>query len=84
MLDKQHNYNSVGIGGDDYNSGPYMVMFPAGTMIVSFIVSITKDNISENSENFRLLINSSALPDGVTVDATSDVKVVILNGNGKG
>ena len=67
--------------GDDYNSGPYFVNFPARTTIVSFNVSIVKDNITEGNENFQLVIDSSTLPDGVTVDATSnrDTEIIIVS-----
>ena len=51
-------------------------------------MTIVKDNITEGNENFHLAINSSTLPDGVTVDSTSDsdseVTVVINDiDNGK-
>ena len=51
-----------------------------------FNVLIVKDNITEGNENFHLAINSSTLPDGVTVDSTSDSDsevTVVINDNGK-
>ena len=65
-------------GGDDYNSGPYIVHFPARMTKVSFNVTITKDNISEQDEIFYLTINSSALPEEVSVGATGDTSIVIV------
>ena len=46
-----------------------------------FNVSIVKDNITEGNENFQLVIDSSTLPDGVTVDATSnrDTEIIIVS-----
>ena len=49
----------------DYNSGPYIVTFPAGDTTATFNVPITDDMIAEGNENFTLTINQ-ALPDGVT------------------
>ena len=75
---EQHNYINGITGGVDYNSGPYTVKFPVGMITASFNVSITKDNISEGNENFHLMINSSTLPNGVTVDATGDTSITIV------
>ena len=84
MINIKSNTTINGVtGGDDYNSGPYIVKFPVGMITASFNVSITKDNISEGNENFHLMINSSALPNGVIVDATSDTSVTIVNDDGK-
>jgi len=74
---KLHSYISGVSGGDDYNSGPYIVQFPAGVTSASFNVSITKDNVSEGNENFNLMINSSMLPNGVTVDATGNTMIIV-------
>ena len=66
-------------GDEDYASGPYYVMFPVGMTIVSFNISIFDDTLDENSENFILTIDSTALPigffvsnDGATVSITDN------------
>ena len=46
---------------------------------VSFSVGITDDNILENDEIFQLSINSSSLPNRVTVDNPSEVTVTIMD-----
>ena len=38
------------IGGEDYVSGPYTVIIPAGETNVSFYVSITDDSMHERDE----------------------------------
>ena len=44
---------------------------------------ITDDNIVESSEKFGLNINSSSLPDGVTVGSANQVIVTIKDDDGK-
>ena len=44
-----------------------------------FSVGITDDNILENDEIFQLSINSSSLPNRVTVDNPSVVAVTIVD-----
>ena len=44
-------------GNDDYVSGPYNVVFPAGASNTSFSVSIKDDNVTEDPEAFLLSIN---------------------------
>ena len=45
------------IGGDiDYGSGPYTVMFPAGSTTASLSISVNNDNIVEMNETFSLTI----------------------------
>lgn len=53
--------------------------FSAGVTIVSFDVLIHDDNTMEGNENFNLSINSSSLPDGVTVGDPGQVTVIILD-----
>ena len=43
-------------GGTDYSSGPYTVLFPAGTTNASLDISINNDNIVEMNETFSLTI----------------------------
>ena len=47
--------------------GPYSVTIPAGEMNASFSISIIDDDIPENDETFVIAINSSSLPNGVTI-----------------
>ena len=56
-----HNvYSSNNVtGGDDYDSGPYNVTFPAGVTSVSFNVPIIDDDVLEENENFKLVIGNS-------------------------
>jgi len=55
-------------GGIDYDSGPYIVTFPARVTSVSFDIAINNDNILElTDEKFDLTISQSSLPTGFTV-----------------
>ena len=76
---KLHSYISGVSGG----FGPYIVQFPAGVTSASFNVSITKDNVPEGNENFNLMINSSMLPNGVTVDATGNTMIIVNDRSSK-
>ena len=67
----------------DYDSGPYTVQFNAGDTRVSFNVSVYDDNILERNETFNLLINTSSLPSGVTVDDPGQTTVTIVDNDGK-
>ena len=62
----------------DYGSGPYTVTFPAGVTRVPFDISINDDEIFELSEIFRLVIDSSSLPTGGTVDNPGSAVVTII------
>ena len=74
-------------GGVDYDSGPYVITFPAGVTRVSFAVVITNDNVLEGDEKFNLVIDPSFLrhrqtvsnPDRVTVTIYDDDGNLILN-----
>ena len=67
----------------DYDSGPYIVTFPAGEESVSFRISINDDNIFEHNENFVLTINESSLPTGVYIDNLNETIVTIVDNDGK-
>ena len=67
----------------DYNSGPYTVQFNVGVTNSSFNVMITDDNILENDETFNLNINTSSLPNAVTVGAPDQATVTIPANDGK-
>ena len=73
------------IGGDDYVSGPYNVTFPAGVTEVSLNVTIINDVLLEYNETFQLSINinSSSLPNRVTVDNHNEVTVTIVDNDSK-
>ena len=71
------------IGDDDYISGPYNVTFPAGMTEVSLNVTVMDDNVLESNERFQLSINSSSLPNRVSVDNPSVVDVTIVDNDRK-
>ena len=50
---------------------------------VTFNVDISDDRILESNERFQLSINSSSLPNRVTVDNPSQVNVTIVNNHRK-
>lgn len=52
---------------------------PIGTKNVSFDISITNDNRREDNETFRLVIDSSSLPDGVVVGSPSQALITIVD-----
>ena len=66
-IDIVHEYHVIYTGGLDYVPGPYPVSIPAGNMSASFNISIIDDDIPENVETFVIAINSSSLPNGVTI-----------------
>jgi len=75
--------NNVTGGGIDYDSGPYGVTFTAGQTSVPFDVAINDDDILENTEMFALIIDSSTLPDLVTVGDPSQATVTIIDTDSK-
>ena len=72
-------YNLVLGGGIDYIAGPYTVKVPAGKVNASFRISITNDNKKEINETFRLIIDSSSLPDGVVVGSRGQALITIVD-----
>ena len=62
-------------GGNDYDSGPYNVTFPAEVTRIPFDVPIKKDNILERNETFTLMIATS-LPDKVTGQGQATVTIL--------
>ena len=68
---------------DDYNYGPYMVQFNAGEIHALLLVSINNDNILEGNETFYLAIDSSSLPNSVSVDNGGQTTVNILDDDSK-
>ena len=71
------------VGGDDYSSGPYTVIFPAGYTSVKFNVSINDDNILDDRESFNLTIIPSSLPVSINVITPAQVTVTIVDDEGK-
>ena len=67
------------IDNNDYDIGPYTVTIPAGQNDVTFSVSITDDNIHEESETFNLIIDESSLPSGITSSNSNTVTVTIMD-----
>ena len=59
------NYILISID-NDFDTGQYTVIIHAGENNVTFSISITDDNIREESETFHLIIDESSLPNGVT------------------
>ena len=67
----------------DYGPGPYEVTFTAGTTEASLNVSLTDDNIFERNEKFMLTIDSSSLPNNVTIGDPDEATVTIVDNDGK-
>ena len=70
-------YNFV--DNNDYDAGPYTITIPAGENDITFSVSITDDNILEQSETFNLIIDESSLPSGVTSSYSNITTVIIMD-----
>ena len=73
----------VCVGGGNYSSVTYSVMFIAGVTAVSFDVLITDNNILESNMNFSIAIDPSSLPNRVTVDNPDQASVTIIDDDGK-
>jgi len=70
--------NNITGGGVDYDSGPYVVIFPAGETSVPFVVAINDDNIVEINETFNLTIVSSS-SNKVTLGSSVQTTVTIFD-----
>ncbi|XP_065893250.1 sodium/calcium exchanger 1-like [Dysidea avara] len=69
-----------GVGAnEDYFSGPYFVVFPARMTQAVFNILLIDDNISEETETF---INSSSLPNNVTIGELGEAEVTSLDNVG--
>ena len=64
-------------GGDDYDTGPYAVSFSAGQQYATLMVSTVEDNITELSECFKLVINSTDQPDLVEIGSPNTSFITI-------
>ena len=79
------NSNNLTGKGNDYNSGPYYVTFPAGEVNVSFnITIIINDVVLEDNETFNLTIKEVSLPENVTLGKIDITQVTIVNNGGSG
>jgi len=68
---------------EDYSSGPYYVVFTAGMTEAVFNVSINDNEILEEAETFNMIINSSSLPNNVTIGELGEAVVTILDNDGE-
>ena len=70
------------IGVEDYDSGPFTVIFASGITNASFNVTIIDNNQLESNETFYLFINPSSLPTisvNITISDPSQATVTILD-----
>lgn len=63
--------------GEDYISGPYTAVIPAGMTNGTFRVMIINDDILENDENFNIAIDQRTLPIQVTAISPHQATVTI-------
>ena len=68
---------------NDYTTGPYSVTISAGMTNTSYNISITNDNLLEESETFYIFLNPTFLPSGVVVGDINQAAVTIINDDGK-
>ena len=81
----RHNislYKTLG-GNEDYDSGPYTAMLPAGMTRVTVNISVADDNIFEGNRNFTASIDLLSLPSYVTTLNPNEAIVTILEDDGK-
>ena len=71
-------YTCIIIHIADFDTGPYVVKFPANNTSTSFNISLTNDKILENNETFHLFIDYSQLPDGIVVDGSQSICTVTI------
>ena len=71
------------IDNKDYDAGPYTITIPARQNDVTFSISITDDNILEQSETFNLIIDESSLPRVITSSDPNRVTVTIMDNDSK-
>lgn len=78
---KNHNniFTYYRIGIIDYNVGPYASTISAGMTTATFNLTIVNDNILEENEFFYVVINSSSLPNDVSVSSPLQLTVTIAN-----
>lgn len=71
------------VGGDDYGSGPYNVLFAAEETVAQFSVPITDDDLVEEEEKFSLDITSTSLPLNIKIGSPEKATVTIMDDDGK-
>ena len=64
--------------GSDFSFAPHNISFPDGVTIVTFNVTIMRDNILENDEFFSLSIDALTLPERVTVGSFNDITTITI------
>ena len=69
-------------GGEDYDSGPYPIMFLAGMTSIPFSISINNDTTFEANETFMININSQ-LPYNIMVGDPVEAIVTIVDDDSK-
>jgi len=72
---KFSNLYQCGIGGVDYDSKPYTIIFTSNQTRAPFNISIYDDDILENDESFTLMINDS-LPSRFSVEGQAMVTIM--------
>ena len=68
---------------EDYFDGPYFILFPAGMTEAVFNIFLIDNGILEETETFSIIINSSSLPNTVTVGEPGGAEVKILDDDGE-
>ena len=63
--------------GDDYETDPYTVRFSAGQQNATLMVSTMEDNITELTEYFKVVINSTNQPGAVGIGSPSTAFITI-------
>ena len=63
--------------GDDFEGGPYTVMFVAGQVSAILMVSTVDDMTTELSEDFNVLITSTDQPSVVEIGSPNMTMVTI-------
>lgn len=69
--------------GTDYESRPYSLSFSQDITRIPFKISISNDEIYEDTESFNVIIDPSSLSNSVTVDYPSEVAVFIMDDDGR-
>ena len=72
-------------GGDDYTSGGYEVIFPAGSSTAQLTIDINDDDITELTERFTasLSVSQSVSDQGVSVGSGDTATVNIEDNKGE-
>ena len=71
------------LGGVDYTSGPYSIIFTAGITNTSFDVTIIDNDVYRGNVYFNITIDVSSLPNDVMVGDTNQSSVIIVDDDSK-